>query len=61
MATTVFDPAAYKETTRQQWDSAAEPWHRWGPTIGAWLGPATELRIPNKTSSYGKLEVWQNN
>jgi DNA polymerase-4 len=29
---------AYKELTRQQWQSAAEAWHRWGPTLEAWLG-----------------------
>jgi SAM-dependent methyltransferase len=38
-----FDPVAYKETTRRQWQDAAEAWHRWGPTLGQWLGPATEL------------------
>lgn len=24
-----FDPIAYKTSTRQQWDEAAEAWHRW--------------------------------
>jgi ubiquinone/menaquinone biosynthesis C-methylase UbiE len=37
-----FDARAYKETTRQQWQSAAEAWHRWGPTLESWLGEATE-------------------
>ncbi len=23
-----FDPVKYKETTREQWQTAAEPWHR---------------------------------
>ena len=45
MATTVFDPVAYKQTTRQQWQEAAEAWHRWGPTLEQWLGPATELML----------------
>jgi SAM-dependent methyltransferase len=45
MATTVFDPVAYKQTTRQQWQDAAEAWHRWGPTLEQWLGPATELML----------------
>jgi SAM-dependent methyltransferase len=45
MATTVFDPVAYKQTTRQQWQEAAEAWHRWGPTLERWLGPATELML----------------
>lgn len=37
-----FDAAAYKTTTRAQWQAAAEAWHRWGPFIGSWLGEATE-------------------
>jgi SAM-dependent methyltransferase len=37
-----FDPVAFKTTTREQWQAAAEPWHRWGDLIGDWLGPATE-------------------
>jgi ubiquinone/menaquinone biosynthesis C-methylase UbiE len=40
-----FDPVQFKTTTRAQWESAAEAWHRWGPTIEAWLGPATETML----------------
>jgi SAM-dependent methyltransferase len=40
-----FDPIAYKATTRGLWQAAAEAWHRWGPTLGSWLGPATELML----------------
>ncbi|MBS1728060.1 MAG: class I SAM-dependent methyltransferase [Armatimonadetes bacterium] len=40
-----FDPAAYKATTHKQWDSAAEAWHRWGPTLEEWLGDATEMML----------------
>lgn len=40
--TTTFDPAAFKTTTRAQWQAAAEAWHRWGPFLGQWLGAATE-------------------
>ncbi|HEX4978845.1 MAG TPA: methyltransferase domain-containing protein [Acidimicrobiales bacterium] len=40
-----FDPATYKSTTRQQWEDAAEAWHRWGPTLEAWLGDATERML----------------
>jgi hypothetical protein len=39
--TITFDPETYKRTTRQQWQDAAEAWHRWGPTIEDWLGDAT--------------------
>lgn len=41
-ATKVFDPSAFKETTRNQWDGAAEAWNRWSPLLARWLGPATE-------------------
>jgi SAM-dependent methyltransferase len=37
-----FNAATYKETTRSQWETAAEAWHRWGPTLRSWLGPGTE-------------------
>jgi SAM-dependent methyltransferase len=40
-----FDPAVYKATTREQWQHAAEPWHRWGPTLEDWLGAATEAML----------------
>ncbi|MEO6605454.1 MAG: class I SAM-dependent methyltransferase [Aeromicrobium sp.] len=40
-----FEPVAFKATTRQQWQDAAEAWHRWGPTIGDWLGAATDTMI----------------
>jgi len=40
-----FDPVRYKETTRQQWEAAADAWHRWGPFLSKWLGPATDLML----------------
>src|SRR5262249_24391864 len=40
-----FDAAAYKTTTRTQWEHAASAWHRWGPTLETWLGEATELML----------------
>ncbi len=40
-----FDPLKYKQTTREQWQTAAEPWHRWGPTLEEWLGQATEVML----------------
>ena len=45
MATAGFDPARYKEATREQWQDAAEAWHRWEPTLETWLGPATERML----------------
>lgn len=40
-----FDANQYKATTREQWQAAAEAWHRWNPTLEAWLGPATERML----------------
>ena len=40
-----FDPVRFKETTRVQWDQAAEAWNRWGGLLARWLGPATELML----------------
>jgi SAM-dependent methyltransferase len=45
MSTATFDPSAYKRTTREQWQTAAEPWYRWGPTLDDWLAEATELML----------------
>ena len=45
MTTTTFDAAKYKITTKSQWETAAEAWHRWGPTLRSWLGPATERML----------------
>ena len=45
MATTQFDPVRYKETTREQWQQAANAWHRWGSTIEAWLGESTRVML----------------
>lgn len=43
--TTTFDPAAFKSTTRAQWEAAAPAWHEWGPAIEDWLGAATETML----------------
>ena len=43
--TSTFDPTAFKTTTRAQWETAAEAWHRWGPAIESWLGAATEQML----------------
>ena len=40
-----FDPVQYKQTTLQQWESAAEPWHRWAPLLSKWLGAPTEMML----------------
>src|SRR4028119_478396 len=43
--TAKFDPVKYKETTREQWQEAAEAWHHWGPTLKEWLDEATETML----------------
>jgi SAM-dependent methyltransferase len=45
MTAPTFDPTAYKTTTRAQWESAAEAWDRWNPTLDDWLGPVTERML----------------
>ena len=40
-----FDAVKFKETTRAQWQEAADAWHRWAPALGQWLGPATERML----------------
>ena len=48
-----FDPLAYKTTTRAQWQDAADAWHRWAPTLEAWLGPATERMLDDANVTTG--------
>jgi hypothetical protein len=43
MSAQAFDRVVYKETTRKQWQDAAEAWDRWGDVIERWLGPATDV------------------
>jgi SAM-dependent methyltransferase len=54
-----FDPEKYKRTTYEQWQEAAEAWHRWGPTLRTWLGPATErmLDLANVRAKSRVLDV----
>ena len=49
-----FDPIKYKQTTREQWQAAAEAWHRWQPIIEQWLGSAT-----NGNAEFGKCREGQ--
>ena len=51
--TTTFDPIAFKSTTRAQWESAAEAWHRWGPAIEDWLGAATARMLDDARLTRG--------
>ncbi|CUK14857.1 Ubiquinone/menaquinone biosynthesis methyltransferase ubiE [Ruegeria denitrificans] len=42
---TNFDPVAFKNSTRNQWDNVAGHWNAWGPLLDRWLGPATETLL----------------
>lgn len=55
----IFDGVAFKQTTRRQWDEAAEAWNRWGPLLTRWLGPATEMMLDmtNVTTGSRVLDV----
>jgi len=57
--TPTFDAEKYKATTRAQWETAAEAWHRWGPTLRSWLGGATArmLDLAGVTSGCRVLDV----
>lgn len=49
-----FDPVKYKNTTREQWQSAAEAWYRWSPTLHEWLGKSTETMLEMAGISTGQ-------
>jgi ubiquinone/menaquinone biosynthesis C-methylase UbiE len=55
----VFDPKLYKDTTREQWQVAAEAWHRWHPTLKTWLGPVTDsmLDMAQVKTGYRILDI----
>lgn len=54
-----FDPVKYKNTTRDQWQTAAEAWFRWSPTLNQWLGKATEkmLEMAGISTGHRVLDV----
>ena len=54
-----FDPIKYKNTTRDQWQAAAEAWYRWSPTLNQWLGKATDkmLEMAGISSGHKVLDI----
>ncbi len=44
-ANAAFDAEQFKQTTRAQWEAAADAWNRWGAFLGDWLGEATEAML----------------
>ena len=53
ITTREFDPIKYKNTTREQWQSAAEAWYKWSTTLNKWLGPATDKMLHMAGISHG--------
>jgi SAM-dependent methyltransferase len=45
MSATTFDPIKYKQTTLDQWQTAAKAWNEYGGLLRRWLGPATEVML----------------
>jgi SAM-dependent methyltransferase len=43
--TPTLDAERYKRSTHDQWQDAAEAWHRWGPFVEDWLGASTEAML----------------
>ena len=54
-----FDAIKYKNTTRDQWQTAAEAWYRWSPTLNQWLGNATDkmLEMAGISAGHRVLDV----
>ena len=54
-----FDAARYKQTTFDQWQTAAEAWYRWSPAIHQWLGKATEkmLDLAEVSAGHNVLDI----
>lgn len=52
--TPTFDPIKYKNTTRDQWQTAAEAWYRWSPILNQWLGKATDIMLDMADITTGK-------
>ena len=44
-APAVFDADKFRQTTRAQWEAAADAWDRWSPLLGDWLGASTEAML----------------
>ncbi|TFZ05602.1 methyltransferase domain-containing protein [Ramlibacter henchirensis] len=44
-APAVFDADKFRQTTRAQWEAAADAWDRWSPLLNQWLGAATDAML----------------
>jgi hypothetical protein len=59
MSSATFDPGAYKRTTREQWQTAAEPWYRWGPTLEERESFEALHQMMGSLSESERTDVWE--
>ena len=54
-----FDAMRFKQITREQWERAAEPWHRWGPVLEEWcaLPTATMLDMAGVQPGHRVIDI----
>jgi ubiquinone/menaquinone biosynthesis C-methylase UbiE len=52
-----FDPIAYKKSVTEEWDRAAQGWHRWSRAINSWLDHATEAMLDQAKITFGNRVI----
>ncbi len=52
-----FDPIAYKKSITEEWDRAAQGWHRWSQSINSWLDQATEAMLDQAGITFGNRVI----
>ena len=52
-----FDPVAYKQAIKEEWERAAHGWHHWIPAINAWLNAATETMLDRAEVNCGSRVI----
>jgi ubiquinone/menaquinone biosynthesis C-methylase UbiE len=54
-----FDAKKYKQTTFEQWQTAAEAWYRWSSLLHQWLGKSTDkmLEMAGITAGHHVLDI----
>jgi SAM-dependent methyltransferase len=57
MVAVTFDPDAYKESVAAEWERAAAGWHKWIPSINAWLAGPTEVMLDEARVGIGSRVI----
>jgi ubiquinone/menaquinone biosynthesis C-methylase UbiE len=54
-----FDPEKFTKTAREQWNKAADDWHKWMDTLSDWIAPVTTnmFDLANIDSGHRVLDV----